>query len=99
MDVNKEKNPNVLLNKYADKMSETVLNFIESNDIMGRKFTIDRKNDDFFLEYGLANFTIKLFSIYAHNKFSKVFFASGNSLSVVSLSVTLLRSNEIGIIL
>ena len=59
MDVNKEKNPNVLLNKYADKMSETVLNFIESNDIMGRKFTIDRKNDDFFLEYGLANFTIK----------------------------------------
>lgn len=59
MDVNKEKNPNVLLNKYADKMSETVLNFIESNDIMDRKFTIDRKNDDFFLEYGLANFTIK----------------------------------------
>lgn len=59
MDANKEKNPNVLLNKYADKMSETVLNFIESNDIMGRKFTIDRKNDDFFLEYGLANFTIK----------------------------------------
>ena len=59
MDDNKEKNPNVLLNKYADKMSETVLNFIESNDIMGRKFTIDRKNDDFFLEYGLANFTIK----------------------------------------
>lgn len=59
MDVNKEKNPNVLLNKYADKMSETVLNFIESNDIMGRKFIIDRKNEDFYLKYGLANFTIK----------------------------------------
>lgn len=86
MDANKEKNPNVLLNKYADKMSETVLNFIESNDIMDRKFTIDRKNDDFFLEYGLANFTIKeipdwLFGIQwikgSKNKNSYIFY-SGN---------------------
>lgn len=59
MTTDKEKDPSVLLNNYADKMNEIVLDFIESNDIMGRKFTIDRKNDDFYLKYGLATFTIK----------------------------------------
>ena len=85
MDANKEKNPNVLLNKYADKMSETVLNFIESNDIMGRKFTIDRKNDDFFLEYGLANFIING----AINRIKSIIGESNPKITATTMATTL----------